>query len=327
MMQHPLSRRSVMASALALTACGPQPAGTANDLRIARELDGIIGADWPDQGLSGNGIRIGIIDAGFGNFRSDPFTRALDVETIRDFVPGERPAPFESADRHGTQMAQFIGGRDGRRLRGLAHRAQYLLAIGEDQSTEPRRDEDGVIAALDWLVSEGVKLVNISLGYTRFDDASPYAPGMMDGRTARISRHLSALLEADPMLVAVVSAGNQGRSDWQFVTSPGDVEDAITVGSARGAQPERRPTSGIGNPDMAFIKPDLVARSGGGASSVATAIVTGLVACLREQYPEAGRALIAEALRRTASAASTPDRLIGHGVPDAQAALDWLSQR
>ncbi|KPP80480.1 MAG: S08 family peptidase [Oceanicaulis sp. HLUCCA04] len=57
------------------------------------------------------------------------------------------------------------------------------------------------------------------------------------------------------MLVAVVSAGNQGRSDWQFVTSPGDVEDAITVGSARGAQPERRPTSGIGNPDMAFIKP------------------------------------------------------------------------
>lgn len=326
MMQFQLSRRSFVAGALVLTACGPDAAGSSSGVRIARELGGIIGPDWADQGLTGAGVRIGVIDAGFGTFRSNRFTRELEVESIRDFVPGVRPEPFESLDRHGTEVTQFIGGRDGRNLRGLAHGSRYLLAIGEDQMTEPRTDEEGVIAALDWLVSEGVKLINISLGFTRFDDADPYTPAMMDGRTARISRHLAALLAADPMLVAVVSAGNQGRSDWQIITSPGDVEHAVTVGSAEGDPAGRRASSGRGAPETAFIKPDLVVRSGRGASSVATAVVTGLVACLRERFPDAGRGEIAEALRQTASAAASPDREIGYGVPDAAAALARLSE-
>lgn len=325
MKQYQYSRRSVIGGTLALAACGPETAGLANGYRIGRELDGIIGPSWAEQGLTGAGVRIGVIDAGFGAFRSDRFTRNLDVESIRDFVPGERPDPFESADRHGTEVTQFIGGRDENNVRGLAHGSRYLLAVGEDQTTEPRSDEDGVIAALDWLVAEDVKLINISLGFTGFDDANPYTPSMMDGRTARISRHLAAMLEADPMLVAVVSAGNQGRTDWQLVTSPGDVEQAITVGSAEGRQPRRRPTSGTGNPDMLFIKPDLVARSGRGASSVATAIVTGLAACLRERYPQAGREVIADALHMTASASSAPGRQVGYGVPDAEAALRRLA--
>ncbi|MGX6646709.1 S8 family serine peptidase [Maricaulaceae bacterium MS644] len=329
-----LSRRELLIAAAALSAGGCEvdeellegfqaanPSGG-----FAPELAGVAGESWLETALSGRGVRIGVIDAGFGGFDSNPFTRGLQVEETRSFVPIESDTFFGDPDDHGVSVTQYIGGRSDDRVRGLAPEAAYLLAKGEDQQSERRSDELGVMNALDWLAAHDVKLINIALGYTRFEDAEPYSPDSMDGRTAEVTRRVTAMLEADPALIIVASAGNQGRSDWRVVTAPGDAEHAITVGSAQHGGAARRPTSGVGNPQADFIKPDFVISSGRGASSVATGVVTGLVACLRQAFPDASRDQIRAALRFAGSNRAAPNREIGYGVPDGARALAHLSE-
>lgn len=328
-----LSRRETLAAAAALLAGG---CDVSEDLLegfqaaessegFSPELAGVAGEDWPETALSGRGVRIGVIDAGFGGFDSNPFTRGLQVEETGSFVPIGSDTFFGDPDDHGVSVTQYIGGRSDGRVRGLAHEAAYLLAKGEEQQSERRSDEFGVMDALDWLAARDVKLINIALGYTRFEDAEPYAPDSMDGRTAEVTQRVKSMLEADPALIIVASAGNQGRSDWRVVTAPGDAEHAITVGSAQRGGAARRPTSGVGNPQTDFIKPDFVIASGRGASSVATGVLTGLIACLRQAFPEASRDQIRAALQFAGSNRTAPDREIGYGVPDGARALAHLS--
>lgn len=289
---------------------------------LASELYGVVGETWAAEGLSGRGVTIGIIDAGFAGLRRSRFTQTLNVSEARSFLPGDTAYPLEGRARHGASILEYIGGRSTTEMRGLAHDAVYFLAKGEFEQSEPLSDERSVITALDWLVASGVRLINISLGFTQFDDAEPYSPSSMNGRTTAVSRRLSELLEMHPDLIVVASAGNQGDDSWRYVTAPGDVEAALTVGAIRRSLAEREPASGIGRGDVPFVKPDLMIASGRrGASSVATAVVTGLVACLLEARPGLTRSQVVGALKNTASNAPSPNREIGYGVPNASAAL------
>lgn len=281
---------------------------------------------WRDNGFEALDVRIGVIDAGFGGFKTSPATAGLEVAAVANFVD---PAGFDSYSdqaRHGTEMCTFIGGRDGASQTGLATKASYYLAKGEDQDSEPLIEETRVTRALDWLVSQGVNVISISLGYSTFDDGSPYRPDDMTGSVTAVSAALHQHLKRDPDLIAVVSAGNLGRRDWRMISFPGDVRDALTVGSVENDLTRRRPTSGRGLATVDYIKPDLCVPTGRGATSVATAIVSGLAACLKGAYPEATRAEIGQALRSSATNASTPNREIGYGVPQAAEAARVLQQ-
>ena len=75
---------------------------------------------------------------------------------------------------------------------------------------------------------------------------------------------------------------------------------------------------------MPWIKPDLVAPSGRGASSLATAAVAGLIACLKERFPSVCRRDLLRALRTTASNGSASNKNISYGVPLGSRALDLL---
>lgn len=98
---------------------------------------------------------------------------------------------------------------------------------------EPREDERPPVPALAWLAQRQVDVVNISLGYTVFDDFDGYTPQMLDGRTALCSRFLDSLLDAHPRMVVVQSAGNEGKNKWRHISFPGDVAEAVTVGAGR----------------------------------------------------------------------------------------------
>lgn len=322
-----ISRRSLLVTSIVmLGACdGLREAWSEDVGPFAGVFDGMVDARWTALGLDGSGVDIGVIDAGFGGFREDRFTSRLRIAGMANFVSQSQEL-FEGADKHGTTVSGYIGGFDGEHRRGLASGANYWLAQGEDEQTEFARDEAIAIAALDWMVANGVRIINISLGFSRFSDKSPYGPADMNGSTTAISRRLAGHLAADPMLIAVVSAGNEGdNDDWRVVTAPGDVEEAITVGSADVDGKSRSDASGMGSPAAPFVKPDLVAASGHrGASSVATAAVTGLVGCMRQARPKATRAEIREALFTAGSNAARPNRSIGHGIVDATAAVTAL---
>ncbi len=281
---------------------------------------------WRALGWRAEGVKVAVIDAGFGGLRRQAGTAGLRIGGMASFVEAGEVDLLADPAQHGTEMCAAIGGEDGDRQTGLATLATFYLAKGEDEREEPRLDEARVIRALDWALEQGVDLINISLGFSTFDDGAPYAPSDMTGQTTALSRALQQRLEQDPRLIAVVSAGNLGASPWGVVSFPGDVEAALTVGSVEGDLRTRRRTSGRGPAEVPFIKPDLCVPSGRGASSVATAVVCGLAACLRGAFPAATRQDICDALRASASNAAAPDRNIGHGTPRASVAAARLQR-
>jgi subtilisin family serine protease len=125
-------------------------------------------------------------------------------------------------------------------------------------------------------------------------------------------------------LVVVVSAGNEGGRAWKRVTFPGDVTAAITVGACSADGKRRRHSSGSGAVSEQTVKPDFVTDSVGQGSSISTPAVTGLVACLREKFPEATRLELFEALKASASNLASPNADIGYGVPNGTKAFKAL---
>ncbi len=296
---------------------------TRNLSNATKALEPVIGKNWADTKLTGRSVRIGVIDAGFGKVQERETTKHIRLLALQGFTSGAPIDLYADPEMHGTDMVEAIIGRNGETPIGLAPRAVLLLAKGEDARTEALSDEQSVIKALEWLVSSHIDVLSLSLGFSRFDDQSPYGPKDLNGQTSAISKALTAALAADPRLVAVVSAGNEGRSDWGRITFPGDVAEALTVGSVESDLKTRRPTSGKG-PDTGPIKPDLCLATGKGASSVATALTAGLVACLREAFPQATRAQLLQALRNSGTQAKAPTRETGYGVPQAALAIAAL---
>ena len=139
----------------------------------------------------------------------------------------------------------------------LACKADYYLVKSDLEHGEPRDDERRLCRALEWLAQQQADVVNISLGYTSFDDFDGYTPQMLDGRTARCSRFFDSLLRAHPRMVVVQSAGNEGNKKWRYITFPGDVEEAVTVGAADSEGTGRSGKSGTGYYPHP-VKPDLV---------------------------------------------------------------------
>lgn len=323
----PASRRRFLKAAglgLLATACAPWeiegPLGA-----YAPYLRPMLPEDWPSLGLSAKGIRIAVIDTGFGRVQTRPSTRGLNIVAAHDAVDADGSGVYNDRARHGTEMLEGIGGHDGTLVYGLAHQADYLLVRGEDEFSELAADEHRAAEAITWAAGQDVDLINVSLSFTTFTDGSPYSNAQLDGFTSVISRTLAEALQRNPKLVAIVSAGNEGDTDWRYTGFPGDVQDALTMGAVQMDLRTPRITSGRGAPYSAWIKPDLVIPSGMGATSLATAAMTGLVACLRQRFPGADRGSLLRALRSSASGAAKPNRVTGLGIPSARRAMDMLS--
>ena len=75
----------------------------------------------------GEGIRIGVVDAGFGGLRDDRFTRRLRVADYLDLTDGDTTGFFRDDCDHGTRVTRNIGGFSNDTLLGLACKADYYL--------------------------------------------------------------------------------------------------------------------------------------------------------------------------------------------------------
>ena len=106
--------------------------------------------------LSDLSLRIGIIDSSVDKQHS-AFSEASI--TTRRFVENDRPPNF-----HGTAIASIIAGNDPSAL-GLAPRAELFAAEVFDQTEEQGEFASTVslIKALNWLVTQEVSVINISL--------------------------------------------------------------------------------------------------------------------------------------------------------------------
>ncbi|WP_216746044.1 S8 family serine peptidase [Paucihalobacter ruber] len=266
--------------------------------------------------LSGKGIKIGVIDAGFGKFKTNEFTKNLNIVAYRDFVDEDTTNFFSSRENdHGTIVTKSIGGKNSQnQVYGLAFGSKYYLAKTDIYDKEPIEDEKRLIKAIDWLISQDVKLINISLGYTTFDDDDSYSNKDLNGKTALSSKHIDSILNANKDIIIVVSAGNEGNKKWKHITFPSDVKDVITVGSTDFDGIKRFKSSGTGVDYVNYIKPEIATYPIPIGNSNTTPVITGLIACILEKQ-NLNRDLIKEIVIESSSNYNSPNKEIGYGVP------------
>lgn len=272
--------------------------------------------------LSGRGVRIGVIDTGFGGMYERRWTRDLHVAAYADFVDGDTTGFFfaeRGRDRdHGAYALACMGGcvGGGDTIKGLAWEAEYYLAEVDDFGREPRAEEERMMQGIRWLLERDVDIISSSISYTVFDDYDGYSPGMLDGRSSRISRFVDSVLTANPGLIFVQSAGNEGDGQWRYNTFPSDVREVISVGQVAGDGVTREALSSVGWEGVPYVKPDVCAyvqppRRG---TSFAAPAIAGLCGALLE-YRRMSRGEMLELLHAAGTNAAAPDREVGYGIP------------
>ncbi len=287
-----------------------------------------------NKGLTGKGIKMGLIDAGFRDADLTPVLSHLQtrkaVKSVRDFVVPKRSprffrGPADSLDTHGTTVLKMVAGYDSTKARwlGCATGVDLYLARTDDAKHEYRAEEDQWLAAMEWMDSSGVRLINSSLGYGKgFDKESDnYKPSDITGKTTAVSK-AAAIAVNQKGLMVVVSAGNEGEDEaWGIIASPADAEGVLTVGATVGKPYKKAGYSGIGPAKLPYLKPDLAAYSLTGTSFSSPA-VAGFVACLMEANPTLSNKQLHAIMRRSSSLYPYANNYLGAGFPSAPLALE-----
>ncbi|MYC07128.1 MAG: S8 family serine peptidase [Chloroflexi bacterium] len=192
---------------------------------------------WHAGGIKGSGVKIGIIDAGFKGFAELMGTElpstvearcytAVGVFTssLTDCIPTERT---ESTKLHGTAVTEAAF--------DIAPEADYYIAnvwsFGD------------LLETVEWMESEGVDVVNMSLGF------SFHGPG--DGTTPYSNSPLKTVDAAvRGGIIWVNAAGNQARANWFGNYSDTDTDNvhdfsATTKDECNGVRIELDPLEGF----------------------------------------------------------------------------------
>jgi subtilisin family serine protease len=220
---------------------------------------------------------------------------------------------------------------------GGSFEAEYQLYVTEDVGSEYRIEEYNWLFAAERADSAGVDVVNSSLGYYDFDQsAMNYPKSAMDGKTTVVTR--AAQMLADKGVIIVCSAGNEGSIAWQLITAPADAKDVLAVANVNSAG-QRVNSSSVGPASDGRIKPDVAALGvntsvikpngalgSASGTSLAAPLVTSLAAGLRQRYPDLSNVEIIEAIRKSSSQATNPDNLIGYGIPNFKAVVNYVEK-
>ncbi|WP_294479257.1 S8 family serine peptidase [uncultured Bacteroides sp.] len=276
-------------------------------------------------GFKGQGMTIGVIDAGFHNVDKIEAMKNINILGTRDFV--NPTADIYAEGSHGMSVLSCMAMNQPNVMIGTAPEASYWLLRSEDESSEHLVEQDYWAAAIEFADSVGVDMINTSLGYYTFDDPTKnYRYRDLNGHYSLMSRQASKA--ADKGIILVCSAGNSGSGSWKKLTPPGDAENVITVGaiSRKGVL---APFSSIGNTADGRVKPDVVAvglaadvmntdgnlqRANG--TSFSSPIMCGMIACLWQACPKLTAKEVIELVRKSGDRADFPDNIYGYGIPD-----------
>lgn len=279
------------------------------------------------RGLTGKGIRIGVIDSGF-ELAHGAFSE-LEVAAAWDFIQGDDEVSDEPGDapgqaEHGTQTLGVLAGRVPGEFEGVAPMATYFLAKTEHVD-DLVADEDRYVAGLEWLEAQGVDLVSTSVGFFY-----EYPPEKFDGESTAASK--ATRVAVDYGVYVVAAAGNAGPSR-HTVGSPADVEGVLAVGavdksgmlasfSSRGPTADARIKPDVAAPGVfvwTVVPGTLDEYAPVGGTSIAAPIAAGAAALVLESAHGLPIDPL-ERLRLTADNAGAPNSSIGYGLIDAAAA-------
>ncbi|MFY0689475.1 MAG: S8 family serine peptidase [Cyclobacteriaceae bacterium] len=286
-----------------------------------------------DAGLTGKGVKVGIIDGGFlkANERR-PLASVFAENRVADYTDWITPdlAPYEGSvpldDLHGTDVWQLIAGFDKtKNLRlGIATDAIYYLARTDHGGYEKRLEEDLLIEAMESMIAKGVRLINVSLGYTNGYNRKEenYQPEDMDGKTSMVARAVDSAFFNHDVLV-VCAAGNDGNAKWKVVNTPGDASGAFTVGAVKMNIYERMDYSSVGSPFLTHMKPNVSCFATQG-TSFATPIITGLAASIWQYDSTFTASDVRSIIERSSNYYPYGNDHVGYGVPNGERVMQML---
>lgn len=313
---------------IAKTNAGKMPE---DDVRVDYVMKQVGIEGFLQAGLNGKDITIGVIDAGYYGTSESPALGHLFSEQrilgVRDYINPKKTNHFDeretSSDFHGTEVLTAITGKsqNNKLILGLATQAKFYLARTDTGGREFRGEEDNWVAAIEWMDSLGVRLVNTSLGYAKgfSNPKEDYKPNQMNGNTSTIAKAAKIATEQKGMIV-VVSAGNEGDDrEWRIISTPADVEGVIAVGATNEAG-LKMGYSSIGPDFLDYLKPNVSCFSLYG-TSLAAPVITGFVACMLQANPKLTNQEVKAYLQKSSSLYPFGNNYLGYGVPNAHKAL------
>lgn len=317
----------------------PAFAALPKPLNYGGSLQPLTGINVPaahDSGWSGASIVLAMLDSGYD--RNHNATSLLTTIGERDFIfhdgnTADEPGEDVSGQwQHGTGCWSVAGGYWQNNVVGAAFNSRFVLAKTEDIRSETPIEEDNWVAAAEWADSLGAHVISSSLAYLDFDGtANDYSYSDLDGYTTVVAQ--GAIMAARRGIVVATAMGNTGPA-LGSIWSPADAESILAVGSVNSGNTVSG-FSGRGPTADGRIKPDVVAQgesvtwaiagttsvSLANGTSLATPLVAGGAALVREAHPEWTVAQVREALMSTADKAATPDNNYGSGRINVVAAI------
>jgi|GEM_PF-1133218 len=296
-----------------------------------------------DDGYTGAGVVVGILDTGFRqtHVAFQDVNHPLTVIAQYDFVNNDpNPAPEtgdpSSQHEHGTlilgTLASYLPGT----LVGGAFDASYVLCKTEDTTGEYQGEEDNYVAGLQFAEANGVDMTTSSLGYIDW-----YTQGDLDGLTAVTTIAMNTL--NDNGVHSCNAAGNEYHDSNPATSSliaPSDAFRVITCGAVDSGGTITSFSSDGPTAD-GRVKPEVLALGSGtstiypfddtslttaNGTSLSTPLVAGAVACLIQAHPEwtvdeLRSALFASASDAVANGTYDPLYVRGYGIVNAWGAI------
>jgi hypothetical protein len=283
-----------------------------------------------EMGFRGEGLHIAVIDAGFEFVHGMACFNHLFEEgrilSTKDFVDHDGDVFWDHL--HGTvvlsTMAAIVPGQ----FYGTAPNASYHLLRSEAAEYEHIVEEDNWVAAAEYADSAGVDIINTSLGYTTFDDETQnHTYADLNGNTTRIA--IASNIAASKGILLVTSAGNNGGGPWQYISTPADATDALTVGAVDSLG-NYAPFSSVGPNSAGAIKPNVasvgwftyvvspwgeeIVKANG--TSFSSPMMAGMAACLWQALPHYSNFELKALIESSSHQFQQPDSLLGYGIPD-----------
>ncbi len=292
-----------------------------------------------EQGFLGDGMTIAVLDNGFLKVNEIAVFDSLWIKnqiiSTYDFV--KNTAIEFNEGSHGTKVLSVMAANSPGNLMGTAPNANYHLIRIEIADSESLLEEYLWMCGAEYADSVGADIINSSLGYTVFDDASKnHTYSDLDGNTTVVAR--AADMAASKGILVVTSAGNYGNKDWVHIGSPSDGDSVLAVGAVDEFK-NLAPFSSIGPTADGRLKPNIVAQGVRTAfididgsftyvngTTFSSPLIAGLAACLWQNNPQLNNMQIIESIENSGSYASMPNEHYGYGIPNFDLAMQLAEE-
>lgn len=300
-----------------------------------------------NQGYTGKGVIVGILDTGFRRIHDAFNYPGHEVQIVAewDFINNDPNTDIESGDpdgqhSHGTLILGTLAGYDPNIFVGTAYDASFILCKTEDISNEYPQEEDFYVAGLEFIEANGGDVATSSLGYIDW-----YTQNDLDGETAVTTIGVNnATANGIHCCTAAGNEGHDSNPGTSHLLAPSDAFQVIACGAAY-VTGEMAGFSSDGPTADGRVKPEVCAQgvdtwsvssgSDTGAyttasgTSLSTPLVAGAVACLTDARPgwtvdEMRDHLFTTADYYLANGTFDPQYIQGYGILNAYLALDLL---